>query len=522
MKRNRVVGLLLLGLLGTCATAQEVPRFAIERFAVEGNSVLRQDEVDAALRPFVGPQKDFGDVQRALEALEALYRARGYATVNVMLPEQSLENGAVALRVVEGRVRKIDVEGQRHFDADNLRATLPTLREGEVPRVDAVSANLKVINENPAKKVTLRLAPGERGEEIDAIVQVADERPWTISATLDNSGTRETGKRRLGVTFQHANLWNRDHVLTYQYQTSPDQPEDVRVHAISYRLPLYGLGDALDLYAARSTVNAGTLAAGPFALSISGSGSIIGARYSINLKRLGSYEHQLGLGFEAKKFRNDIDASGVALGNEVATHPVALHYAARWRDTASEASLFGSIALNVPGGNNGRQDAFDTARHGSSARFRVARGGLSASHAFANDWQARFSGSFQWADEPLIPQEQLGIGGAGSVRGFQEREIADDRGFATSLEVYTPELCRSTDNGHQCRALAFIDSGAVYRVDPLPGEREREHVASIGLGMRYSWDRRAALQADYGHVLQGGGGQARGDWRLHVRLGVFF
>jgi len=54
-------------------------------------------DVQAVLAPYTGAGRDFGDVQHALEALEALYRARGYDMVTVQLPEQELNGGAVRL-----------------------------------------------------------------------------------------------------------------------------------------------------------------------------------------------------------------------------------------------------------------------------------------------------------------------------------------------------------------------------------------------------------------------------------------
>ena len=56
-------------------------RFDITRFAVSGNTLLSPSEVDAAVAPFTGTQRDFSDVQRALDALEEVYRARGYQLV---------------------------------------------------------------------------------------------------------------------------------------------------------------------------------------------------------------------------------------------------------------------------------------------------------------------------------------------------------------------------------------------------------------------------------------------------------
>ncbi|GAB1392085.1 hypothetical protein MASR1M60_02480 [Rhodocyclaceae bacterium] len=519
--RAWLAALLLTG-SGGLLQAQEVPRFPIVRFKVDGNTLLPQADLAQAVQPFVGEKQDFGDVQRAMEALEALYKAQGLTTVSVSLPEQVLDKGEVLLKVTEGRIKDIQISGQAHYDEDNIRATLPTLQVGEPPRVNDVSANLRIANENPAKKIDLRLKPGATEEEVIADVVVTDERPWKVGLTLENTGNTQTGRNRLGVSLQHANLWNRDHILTAQYQTSPEKPDKVHVYSLSYRAPLYGLGDAVDFFVTKSNVNAGTIPAGPVTLAISGRGMTYGARYTLNLKRRGNYEQQLLFGFDYKAFENDIGAGVVQLGNDITVRPLSLQYSGRWQAGNSEVSLFGTLARNLPGGSKGGQADFDKARLGAPDDFSVVRYGITANHAYANDWQVRLSGSGQWTRRPLIPGEQFGIGGANGPRGFDEREIADDKGYQASMEVYTPELCQNVGKDQRCRLLAFYDNGTVYRIDPLPGEKSRENVASAGIGLRYAWGKSTAFQMDYGEVLQGGGARQRGDWRVHARLGVFF
>src|SRR5687768_963241 len=72
------------------AAPDDMVRFEISRFEVAGNTLLSAAEVQGAVAPFTGANRDFGDVQRALEALEALYHERGYNVVTVQLPEQEL------------------------------------------------------------------------------------------------------------------------------------------------------------------------------------------------------------------------------------------------------------------------------------------------------------------------------------------------------------------------------------------------------------------------------------------------
>ena len=86
------------------AAAQDAG-FDIARYQVEGNTILSAETVQALVAPFVGKGKVYGDVQKALEALEGEFRRLGYGTVQVYVPEQELTTGVVRLVVSEGTVK---------------------------------------------------------------------------------------------------------------------------------------------------------------------------------------------------------------------------------------------------------------------------------------------------------------------------------------------------------------------------------------------------------------------------------
>ena len=94
------------------AIAQDAS-FDIVRFQIEGNSILPDERAQHLVAPFVGQRKLYGDVQKALEALEGEYRRLGYGTVNVYVPEQELTTGVVRLQVSEGVVGKVIITGNR-------------------------------------------------------------------------------------------------------------------------------------------------------------------------------------------------------------------------------------------------------------------------------------------------------------------------------------------------------------------------------------------------------------------------
>ena len=503
--------------------ADPVGQFAIRRFQVVGNTLLPATELDRILDGFTGTRQTFADVQQALEALEAAYQARGYNVVQVMLPEQELNQGVVTLRVIETKLGSVRIEGQRAYSQSNIRRSVPSLVEGQTPNLADVSASLKLANENIAKKLTLQLQSGATDEQVDAVLKVADSKPWRVSASVDNSGSESTGKTQLTTQFQHANVADLDHVLSLQYSTTVENPSQVNVYGIGYHVPLYALGDSLDFFASYSDVDSGSVLAGLFNLQVSGRGAVYGVRYNQHLRRVGAYESRLTYGLDYKAFRNNVTLEGAQLGNDVSVHPVSLTYAGSAAAGNGEVRFSIAALHNLPGGSRGSTADFNRVRAGAPASYGMIRYQAAYSRAWPADWLMQLNLSGQYSPDALVPGEQFGAGGAASVRGFAERAIADDKGFLVNAELYTPNFCAGISaTAVQCRGLAFYDAARVRRNDALPGEIERASIASAGVGVRMSVSSYVTLQMDYGRVLNGSTTTAKGDSRVHVRLGMTY
>ncbi|MFA9217342.1 MAG: ShlB/FhaC/HecB family hemolysin secretion/activation protein [Sphingomonadaceae bacterium] len=496
-------------------------RFEISRFDVTGNTLLPAAQIERLLAPFAGKQRDFGDVQRALEALEAAYHTRGYNVVTIELPEQELNRGVVRFHVVQTKIGRVRVKDNQYFDEANIRRSLPALQEGQSPNLKEVSGNLKLGNENPAKKVNLKLQSGEKDDEVDATLEVADERIWKGMLNADNTGTASTGKTHLGFVLQNANLFGLDHVASLQYTTSAEEPGRVKVYGAGYHIPLYALGDSLDFYASYSNVDSGTVAAGVFNLAVSGKGAVYGARYNQGLAKRGQLEARLSYGLDYKAFKNSVELLGQQLGNDVTVHPLSVSYVGTLPLATGELGGTVSVLHNVAGGANGGQDAFTRARSGANANYTIVRVGGSLSRVLPGDWQLRALLNGQYTNAALIPGEQFGAGGASSVRGFVEREISNDSGLGLNLEVYTPNLCSNRANWN-CRVLGFVDNAYVSRNHALAGELTSTSIASAGVGLRFLLSTYVNLQLDYGHVLKAGATGRNDANRLHLRLGLAY
>ena len=500
--------------------AAEIPRFDIARYEVSGDTLLGEQLVQALVAPFAGRQRDFGAIQQAVEALENAYRERGYTLVLVALPEQELDQGAVRLTVVQTQIGKVAIAGNRYVDDANVRRALPPLVEGQTPNMPALGESLKLANENPARKLEVKLAGGAAEGTVDADVTVVDENPWKVTLNLDNTGSESSGKTHAGVVLQHANLWGRDHVASVQYTTSLEHGSQIGVYGAGYHVPLYALGDSLDFFASYSNVDSGTVSAGIVDLAVSGRGTTAGARYNQNFGKRDNYEPKLVYGLDFKAYRNSLQFFGTELGTDVTVRPVSIAYIGTWRLESGEAGVGVTLARNIPGGKNGGQQDFTLARVGAKAGYTALRLSGSWSQALGDDWQWRALFNAQYTPDALVPGEQFGVGGGASVRGFLEREVANDSGANLNLELYTPNWCGN--GGYQCRALAFYDTGWVRRNHVLPGEIDSMAIGSAGLGLRMLLSRYANVQLDYAHVVNPGETGRRDANRLHFRVALSF
>ena len=531
-RRLAAAGLLLLS-QAVSVSAQDAaapaPRFEIKRFDVRGNTLLAPEQVERIVAPFTGANKDFADIQRALESLELAYRERGYGIVQVILPEQDITKGVVQFRVKQPTVGRVLIEGNKHFDAQNIRRSLPTVKEGETPNSKAIARNLQVTAEHPVKETNVLLRSAASEDQVDVNIKVSDRKPWRAFLSGDNTGTPETGSYRVGFGYQHSNLFNRDHSLTGQYITSPDHVDDVQIYALGYRIPLYEWNAALDLIGGYSNVDSGVVG-GLF--NVAGSGTVAGARLSYFLPKWGEVDQKLALGLDYRAFKNEVIFGGQGFVPDITIHPVSLTYSGLLRMTAGEFSYYGSASRNIPGGNDGSKEDFQCprpsdglcVRAGAEAEYTIFRYGANYGHAFATDWQLRAGFNGQYTNDALVPGELFGAGGQDSVRAFRLREVTNDKGYSGTLEAYTPDFARKLGLADTTRArlLAFFDISQLRRNNTQPGEVAKENLSSIGVGLRLSRPHVYSLRLDVGEVLDGGGSRTQGDIRANVSVVLMY
>lgn len=517
---------ILSALMVTSAATQAADeQFPIRTFEVTGNSLLSQDAIRALTQPYIGENRVYGDIQRALEALENAYRQAGYSAVQVYAPEQEVTGGVVLLQVTETPISTVTVTGNQIFGEQNIRRSLPSLKEGDTVNTLRLSREVQLANENSAKKVEAKLAVGDKENTVDATVKVTEDMVQRYYLSLDNTGNRDSGNLRMSVSYQHANLFDRDHGLSMTYITSPDMPSNAKldVYAIGYRIPFYDRSESLDLLYAYADTTAPVTAAGTL---LQGKGEILTAKWTHHLPRIGEYSSKLILGLDLKRFER-------SSATEIADYRLMSGYYYGRKESTGHLLDYQVGAIYNLGPETGETYTNEAGGRQTRSDFMALRLQGSYLHTLPKDWMFRLGVSAQHSlGLPLPASEQLGIAGMNAVRGFLERAVEADSGIITNFELYTPELASLVGVKGNLRTLAFYDFGEGYN-DRITAAQVRKRLASYGFGIRYNMDKSLAFRLDLARIDQsypknvhqdanGLDTNEVGDWRGHFTLTYSF
>lgn len=486
--------------------------------ALEGNTLLSTDELLAGMSPALraAPLQDWALYIRQR------YQEAGYPAVQVRV----LDGDAPRLRITEGRIASVNIQGHRFHDDANLLLPLQQLTLGAAPRPQRLLREIALSNENPSKQLAVTLEAGPRAGEILAGVTVSDSPPSRFSLSYDNDGSPTLGRDRVSLGYRHANLFNRDHVLVAQLGSSIDRPERNRMASLAYRLPFYGTPLALDVFGTYSESDTGQTHTPEGPLALTGRGHTLGLRLVQQLSPLGELRQKLLYGFDDKDFKNHCDSAGVALDDRacgsVGSRPLSLSHVSRWTSERWDGNLIVAYAANVPGGARGNSDYYQ--QLGKTAHWKAWRLQGNASAPLFGSWQLRLALAGQYSDDDLIVGEQFGLGGGEHLRGYQERSVSGERGYSASLELRTPEWSRPV-GGQPLRVhgLLFFDDGRVSS-----SQQPAYHLSSVGLGLRLNWNEAFSLRLDAGCALRDlsittpGADRQKGDVFVHVKASYHF
>ncbi len=132
-----------------------------------------------------------------VKGLQQTILSRGYITTRVLLPEQDLSSGTLKLALVPGVIRQLT------FADPAMRGTWKTAfptRAGDLLQLRDLEQGLEQMKRVASQDVDMKIEPTDTPGESDVVITVKRAKPWSVVASVDNSGSRATGKLQGNVS----------------------------------------------------------------------------------------------------------------------------------------------------------------------------------------------------------------------------------------------------------------------------------------------------------------------------------
>ena len=498
--------------------AEQTVSFVLKNLRITGSTIFKPEALRPIYKDYIGKQVAFKDLEEIATGIKDRYKKKGYLTTDVYIPEQDIAQGEVEIRVSEGKLGQLKVEGNKWFSGALLAKLIHT-RKNEILNIFKLQKDMLRLNQNPDLDVTAVLAPGKEPGTTDIVLKVKDIYPYHAGVNFDNQGTRLVGKDRGSLAFRSTNLTgNFDSIAVNTLRSRTSSGE-----FLSYAVLLDTYGNRLGIDLTNFNMKLGREFSD---LDITGSTQIVTPHVSRELYLSQDFQAYADLGMDIKSIKKKNS------GDTIADDQIRLPFAALDL-SKTDALLGGGQTIFAP------RFSFSTDRFlGASSRdhpsaSRPDTGGFFFKYdqALNRTQRAPFDSfisirsQFLAASHTLPSSEQLQLGGANSVRGYPEGEFLADTGAIINLEWAFPGYIFPKEyklpHGQaalrdQFQPVIFMDLGQGKLKKLAPGEKRSRSLMGAGAGIRFQFNRNFFLRLDWAKHLTDKPTQGQGPSNFYI------
>ncbi len=170
----------------------------VKRFEISGNTVISTAELDGVVKAYIGRALTLAQIYEVADALTDYYRSKGYGLADVTVPAQKVSDGVVKLEVIEGRIGKIEFQGNVRTHTPVLKRQTRNIQPGEVYRTPDMERDMLLLNDLPGMRARAVVKPGAEFGTSDILIK-AQEKAVDASVTGDNYGRDAIGRARISA-----------------------------------------------------------------------------------------------------------------------------------------------------------------------------------------------------------------------------------------------------------------------------------------------------------------------------------
>ncbi|WP_250473637.1 ShlB/FhaC/HecB family hemolysin secretion/activation protein [Caballeronia sp. GAFFF1] len=182
------------------------PCFRIDTFTLEvpatlPDAVRSKGESSLPLDPFAFAREWLGHykgqcvgkegVNVLTKGLQQAILSRGYITTRVLLPEQDVSSGVLKFALVPGVIH--DVRFAEPLSWGTWKTAFPT-HPGDILDLRDLEQGVEQMKRVASQDVDMKIEPTNVPGESDVVLTLKRAKPWSLVASVDNSGSRATGR----------------------------------------------------------------------------------------------------------------------------------------------------------------------------------------------------------------------------------------------------------------------------------------------------------------------------------------
>lgn len=456
----------------------------IKEIRVTGVTIFSEEEIRKITAPYENRELSLKEIHKIADLITDLYRRNEYITSRAYIPAQNLSGEILEISVLEGKMGKLKIEGNRHFKSKVFTRKM-RLEEGDNFDYGLLRKSLVKINEHQDRAAKAVLLPGEEPGQTDVVLKVQDRQPFHVGFEYDNYASRYLEEKRYAVKLINNNLTGNDDLLTLKFLKY--HSADLYMESLRYILPFYQTWE-LGLYAMHNETK---LAEELEDLDVEGKSTLFSLFLNKYLMDNENFDLRLTLGFDYKNTRN------YQLGAESSRDDMRIAKAGIDIDESDKHGR--TIAVTeFSYGMGGFWDGLDdvdsrASRSGSGGKFTKFNVWLLRLQRLPFHSSVLLKNQIQVSPYILTSSEQFQSGGITNNRGYPPAEKVGDEGVSSVVEFSTPLyivpkhflIPFSTESVYEALTMvAFYDFARTKLKRPQSGEENTDTLKSVGCGLR--------------------------------------
>jgi len=446
-------------------------QISVTQIQVIGSTVFSEQELAPFVQPFEGRSLTLAELQSVADTITQLYLEAGYLTSRAVLVDQQITQGVVQIRVIEGSLEQIEIEGTHRVNPDYIRSRIGLGGKAPVNQ-GHLEDQLRLLRLDPLfANVEASLRPGSSLGKSILVVRVTETNPFITTAGVDNYSNPSVGSERMTVSLGDRNLTGRGDQLLGSYARSTTGGSNA--FDFNYQIPLNPMNGTLQLRVAPSFY---TITDPKFkALHIQGDSQLYELSYRQPLVRSPREELALSLGFT---YENGETLAASFLTNAATTSVIGLGQDYVRRDPSGAWAVrsqfnLGTGLLGATHHTGATPDGQFLSWLGQIQRVQI----LNPNNLLITQLD------LQLAPGALLSSQQFVIGGGQSIRGYRQNVRLGDNGCRLSIEDRIA-LQHNEDGAAILQLAPFADLGTVWNASDNPNSLpDQTFLAGLGVGV---------------------------------------